>query len=188
MKHSLSHLTPAAWKRLFWPLFILTLLLMLALQIIDIPLQTTAAPFGIVSFEFAEDAEHARAIIASWDEHARIHAGFSLGLDYLFMPSYALAISLACLWSVGVFAARSRRRVARLGGALAWLVLAAALFDAVENMALWRLLVGPINDFLPALAWWCAAIKFVLIGLGLLFVLAAVLARLLLSPTVREYA
>ncbi len=50
---------------------------------------------------------------------------------------------------------------------------AAALLDAVENFALTRMLVdGVAQAPWPALAAGCAAVKFVLVGLGLTFALA----------------
>jgi hypothetical protein len=153
---------------------------MLILQIVAQPLQTPTAPRGIVSYEFAGTTDRVTAIFAGWDEQARVHAGFSLGFDYLFMPLYAMTIALGCLWA----AERWRwRPVAGLGSLLAWGVWGAAVLDAVENLALWQLLTGPVADPWPALAWWCALIKFVLVGLGMVYILAGAIAGLERSRT-----
>jgi len=145
----------------------LTLLLMAALQWLDAPLKTAAAPAGIVSFELAGTLPAAETILQSWDAHARLYAGVSLGLDYLFMPLYATAIGLGC-----VLAARGLHLASgayKLGRLLAWGMLLAALADALENLALLRLLLaaeamGPW----PAVARLAALLKFALLAVGLL--------------------
>ncbi len=112
-------------------------------QVVGRPLQTAAAPQGIVSYELAGDPATTQAILDSWGPNARVHAGFSLGLDTLFMPLYAATIALSCLWGAGAFR-RRRWPLVALGRPLAWGVWLAALCDVVENIALWRLLVGPV--------------------------------------------
>ena len=72
------------------------------LQAVDAPLKTPAAPQGIVSYEFAGTTTAAQRILDSWDAGAKVYAGFSLGLDYLYMPAYALTIGLACAWAARV--------------------------------------------------------------------------------------
>lgn len=175
MNHPLTRLEQQQRQRRFWAWLAPTLFAMLILQIVGQPLQTPAAPRGIVSYEFAGTTEQVAAILAGWDEQARIHAAFSLGFDYLFMPLYAMTIALGCLWA----AERWRwRLLAGLGGLFAWGAWLAAVFDAVENLALWQLLTGAVAGFWPVLAWWCALVKFVLIGLGLLYIVAGAVAGL----------
>ena len=85
---------------LLWPaLLALTIVLTVALQAVNAPLKTPAAPQGIVSYEFAGTTAAAQSILDSWDAGAKVYAGFSLGLDYLYMPTYALTIGLACAWN-----------------------------------------------------------------------------------------
>ena len=118
----------------------LAVALMLVLQGFDRPLRTAAAPQGIVSFGLAGNQAVAQEILASWDSTARVYAGLSLGLDYLFMAAYATAISLGCVWAV-----RSLRLPRWLGGLgifLAWGQFVAAGLDAVENVALIQQLLG----------------------------------------------
>lgn len=174
MNHPFASLSPRALLRLFWVVFAATVAVMTVMQMIGRPLQTPAAPLGIISFEFAGAAANAQAMVDSWDALARIHAGFSLGFDYLFMPLYSTAIGLACLWGGRVLGRRGWR-LAALGGWLAWGLWLAALCDAFENFALWRLLTAPAAAPWPALAWWMAAIKFGLILLGFLYYLFALI-------------
>lgn len=157
---------------LFWPALTLTLAILAVFSVIDAPLQNAAAPSGIISFELAGAVARAQAMLDSWDAHARLYAAFGLGLDYLFMVSYAVAIGLGCAGLAGVLG-RRWPRLGRVGRILAWGLLPAALLDAVENIALLRmLLAGAASAPWPALAAGCAAVKFALVALGLLYALA----------------
>ena len=120
---------------MFFPLLALTLGLFGIFGILDFPLRTPSAPLGIVSFELAGTPENANAIIESWDQRAKLFAAFGLGLDYLFMPAYALTISLGVLMALR----KHGGWFTKIGGAIGWGALLAALFDAVENVFLWRL-------------------------------------------------
>jgi hypothetical protein len=160
---------PASTRRRALPvLILLTLGLTVVLQIVGRPLQNPAAPQGIVSFELAGTLPAAQAIIASWDSTAQVHAAFSLGLDYLYMPLYAVAIALACVQAAGN-SLRSPRVMWTLGLLLAWALGLAALLDAVENIALFQLLAGSTSSIWPAVASVCASIKFAIVGGGLFY-------------------
>jgi hypothetical protein len=169
MSHPLAVIPPA--QRPYWFTFflILTLVVMVALNVLGAPLQTAVAPLGIVSFELAGDVATAQQIVDSWDDQARVYAGFNLGLDYLFMVAYATVIALAILWLADSLQLQGRARAAAVG--LAWGQWLAAGLDAVENAALLILLVGQVANPWPAIAFWTAVVKFGLIGLGLLYVL-----------------
>ena len=165
-------LTPPRRKRAFFLLLALTIVLMVWLRVLDRPLQTEAAPQGIVSFELAGTLARAQAVLGSWDADARVYAGLSLGIDYLFMVAYAGAIGLGCVLIGGRLVSR-RRRLGALGGLLAWGLIAAGLLDALENISLIQTLLGSTETFWPPIARWSATGKFLLIGLGLLYVLIA---------------
>ncbi len=166
------------YQWLFWPALILTLIIFAAFRIVDAPLQNPSAPSGIVSFELAGSVAKAQGMIDSWDTEAQHYAAFGLGLDYLFMVSYALAIGLGCLRAADVLG-RRWIRLAGLGRLLAWGMGVAALLDAVENFALMKmLLAGAASAPWPALAAGCAAIKFGLVIAGLIYGLAGALTWL----------
>jgi hypothetical protein len=154
---------------LLWGILLaLTIALTAVLQAVDAPLKTPAAPQGIVSYEFAGTAAIAQAILDAWDTDARAHAGFSLGLDYLYMPAYALTIGLACVWAARVPGGRWRW-LGSLGRVLALGLGLAALLDAVENYALTTMLFSAAADPWPSVALWCATGKFALIIVGLVY-------------------
>jgi hypothetical protein len=164
-----SWIQPSKMGRMFAYVFVFTVIVIISLQVLGAPLKTAAAPGGIISFEFSGDLPTAQAILASWGEDGKIYAGLQLGLDYLFMPAYALAIGLACVLVSE-----------KLGVWLAWGQWAAAGLDAVENYSLIRLLVGSDNTLWPSIAYWSAAIKFGLVIIGLIYVVVGA-ARMLLA-------
>jgi hypothetical protein len=168
MRHPLDFIPNASRKPLFWALLVWTLILFAIFQPLSAPLTTSAAPSGIVSFELARTTENAQAMIASWDGRAQLFAAFGLGFDYLFMPSYAFTIALACLLAAG----RHAGAFAKSGAWLGWGAFLAAIFDAVENIGLRNSLLGPVGATWTQVSYWCATFKFALILLGILYGLA----------------
>lgn len=163
----------ARW--LFWPLLFFTLALSILFQVvIGPPLKTPAAPLGIVSYELVGTPAGAQAILDSWNPLARAYAGFSLGIDYVYMPCYALTIGLACGWAARRLRAKSKA-LSILGLVFGWGVGVAALCDATENVALAKMLLGGVAAPWPAIARWCATAKFALIIAGLLYALAGLI-------------
>lgn len=179
--HPFECLSTTAQKRLFVVLLMLTLAVMGGLQVFDAPLKTEAAPWGIVSLEFAGSLTGARQIIASWGPKGAVYAGLSLGLDFLFLFSYAGAIGLGC-----VLAARSlsthMKPFSFLGAPLAWGQLCAALLDATENIGLIQILMGAESEIWPKLAFWCAIPKFLIVAAGLLYILVNVFLLVIRKP------
>ena len=83
---------------------------------------------------------------------------------------YSAAIAMALLWPTEGLVIRW---FVILAIVLAWGQWLAAALDAVENFALFTMLVMAPAEPWPQVAWWCAAIKFGLVIAGLLLVLAA---------------
>lgn len=164
-RHPLDFLLPGLSRRLFFIFLALTLAGFAIFQVLDRPLRTAAAPSGIVSFEFSGTVENAQAMMNSWDASALLNNAFGLGFDFLFMPVYATALSLGVLLAVD----RRKGRWGMLGKTLGWGAFAAALFDSVENIALFSILKGNIVAPFPQVAAGCASVKFGLILLGLAY-------------------
>ncbi len=162
-----ASLSASRRRRLMWIFIGLALLMTFLSTNVNQPLRTAAAPQGILSYEFAGNLPAAQAIVNSWDAPAKLRAAFGLGIDFLYPVVYGLAISLAVVAASGAFTGR----LAQLGDWLAWGVWLAAALDYVENVALWQLLQGSGNALLPQIAWWCAAFKFLLLGLAILYAL-----------------
>ena len=169
MTHPLASLPHDKRVRVFVSLLIATLVLTFLFRFIG-PNQPT-----IVDFELAGSLPKAQAIIDAWSETDRIRAGFSLGIDYLYMPVYSTTIALACVLAAWVLKSKAWRSIGLL---LAWGLWAAAIFDAIENVALLTILLGNNVAPWPQVAQICATIKFALILAGLLYAAVGLVMRL----------
>jgi hypothetical protein len=165
MTHPFRFIHDGARKPLFWSFLLAALILFAIFRPLDKPLITPAAPSGMVSFELAHTPANALAIIDSWDTRAQLYAAFGLGFDFLFLPVYALALSLGSLLAAG----RHPGWFSYTGSFVCWGVILAASLDAVENIALWNSLLGTINSDGISVAYWCASFKFGLILMGILY-------------------
>ena len=163
MNHPLEFIPSTNRRAIFLTFFVWAMVMTAVMQNVGTPLKTSAAPSGIVSFELAGTATKAGEILASWNPTQTLYAAFGLGVDYLYMPSYALAIALAVLLTM----TRHKGWFVSLGVWVGWGSLVAALFDATENFALWKILLGNVQSMWPMIAAVCATIKFALILLGL---------------------
>lgn len=177
LRHPFDWIPAMARQRAFIVSFVATLFVMAVFQfLLDPPLRTAAAPAGIVSFELAGTTDKAFQIMVSWEnvktdntaplpETLPLLAALGLGFDFLFMPIYASALSLGIL-----LAAKGRSGVWPLAGnVLGWGALIAPIFDAIENVVLFKILLGGAIAPHPQIAFWCASIKFSLIILGILY-------------------
>jgi hypothetical protein len=162
-----QNIDPKIRKRTLIVLLLSVVVIFAIFRGLDVPLQTEAAPSGIVSFELAGTPAKAGQILASWDTHANLFAAFGLGFDFLFMLVYATTISLACLMASG----RHGGWLSRLGAWLGWGAFLAAGLDAVENISLWNQLIGNTTSTWPVVAAVCATIKFTFILLGIVYAL-----------------
>jgi hypothetical protein len=173
-RHPFKWISSSAQKRAFWSLLVVTIIVMATLQVLNTPLKTEVSPSGIVSFEFAGELSRAHKMVELWGRKGRIAAGLSLGLDYLFLLTYAGSLGLGCvLIAQGV--SMQSKQLADIGVFLAWAILLAALLDALENYALIRLLLGSNLDFWPKVALWSAVPKFVIVAAGLAYILIGAL-------------
>ena len=174
MRHPLEFVPTPYRFRFFLTFLFLTLILFAIFRVLDEPLRTDAAPNGIVSFELARTPEKAFQIMVSWVPNsveqpnidrikAYLYAAFGLGIDYLFMPTYALALAFGTL----LITQKHRGWLQFLGMLAGYGALIAPLFDAGENFALLRVLLGMYQSSFPAIAAYCAIAKFALLIFGL---------------------
>lgn len=180
MKHPLQAVPIAYRKRFFFTFLFLTLVLFALFRVLDQPLRTKAAPNGIVSFELAGNTLTAQAITDSWKQLnlllsstgkpnpdivnvAYVFAAFGLGIDYLFMPVYAFALAFGTL----LVAQKHSGWLNTLAVIAGYGAFIAALFDALENYALFHVLLGGYVRY-PEIASFSAIVKFGLLIFGIL--------------------
>lgn len=171
------------------PSGVLSLVLLITLAIIDQHLSNQIALNGIISFELSASLLESLRIITSWNSTAQIYAGFSLGLDYFFIFSYSvflftLSVHLAIRFKDKMFL------LYQVGIYIGWLQLSAGLLDAIENYMLLRLLTGSYDEIFSILAYYCASVKFLFIGVGVFFILTVLLTmglqKIFLPSSVRK--
>ncbi len=139
------------------------------LELID-PSHVSHGP-TILDFESAGSHTRAAQIVAEWGPKGHSAAHPSLLLDYGYMLSYGLFFALAGFAVRDTARAHDWRRLAAIGAVVPFFALAAASFDASENVALLLTLAGHGGSFAPPFAAVCSAIKFTLITIAILYAL-----------------
>ena len=164
-------------KITLWVLGLSTLALFIFISVLDQPLKTVAAPNGIVSFELAGGIEQSQKILSSWDHQARLSAIQSLVADYMFLIAYSFFFAFL-IWSLSKYFIEKRKdSLVKIGIILGWLQFVAAIFDSFENYFLLRIIFGSQNPAYPEYAFYFALLKFLIILLGLGYIVLGLVAR-----------
>lgn len=152
-----------------------TLVFFIALLLINEPLQTSAAPKGIVSFEMAGTLDHATKILASWDSDAIASATASLWLDFAFAATYVLTLILLTKHLSRDRPGVRERTVSRWVRSL---FIGAGASDVAGNILLLNNLESP-GESVSLAATLCALAKFtgLILGLAGLVILRAARRR-----------
>ncbi len=164
-----KNITAKTERKLTYSLLYLFIISAVVLKYFNIYLDTVSAPYGIFSFELAGNLDKSMEIINSWSPLAKTFAGLNLGYDFLFLLIYTLFISLLIhkvnerLW-VG-------KKFYKIGELLIWSMFVTAIFDAGENAALIKLLIGSYKEYWSSTAYIFALAKFILIGVSVLYLI-----------------
>lgn len=164
-------------KKRFFILLALFVPTFVGLLFIDSGLKTFSTPNGIVSFEFCCFNSTCEQTMLEWGVKGKNLAMLSLGLDYLFLVLYP---SLICtgLLQVVAYVPNNLKKLTRF---LAYFSLFAGLFDAIENYALIRLIIGNSEQNFGLLASYFATLKFLIFGITFLWLVLMTLKFFLLS-------
>jgi hypothetical protein len=165
-----SAIVPPHRKHALIVLGVATIAFTVILEVID-PSHVSRGP-TILDFEFAGSQSRAAQIVSEWGPKGRSAAHLSLLLDYGYMLSYGVFFALAGFLIRDTAGARDWRRLAAIGAIVPFFALAAASFDASENVALLLTLAGNGGSFAPPFAAVCSAIKFTLISIAILYSLS----------------
>ncbi len=157
------------FKSLSFSLLIALLFVMFSLKLFDAPLKNSVCKNGIVSFELAHNLDRSESILHSWNLHAKINAGLSLGIDFLFLILYSTFIGLL-IYQIN-YKLWFNRPFYPYGKIFIWLAFLAAFFDVIENISLIRLLNGHLSELWSKVAYFSASIKFSFIAIIILYLL-----------------
>lgn len=155
--------------------FVLLILGIVLMRYLDSFLINEIATHGIFSFELAKDVKVAENIINSWGVIPTTAAGYSLIFDFIFLVIYSLFIALLVhyinekVWKNSSFY--------NVGIVLIYAQFIAAFFDAIENIALLQLFKNA-TQFWTSIAYYFAFMKFILIFLGLLFIVVSWIVKI----------
>jgi hypothetical protein len=129
-------------------------------------------PGAIVDLELTWSEDGAKDVLTKWSAANVIGvARRSIHVDFAFIACYSLLLAMVC----NAAASHLHGAWHTAGVVLAWAMLAAGLLDCIENIGMLTMLNG---NYGPAL--WvsiCAFTKFVLLGIGVIYIVAAHLAR-----------
>jgi len=156
-------------RPLFWFFFLLTIGYMIWVRNYLAPLSSDE----IVQFEIAKTVNKAQSIIDNWKVTGKYEQGLkSTYFAYVFMVLYTLAIALGCRF---ISLCTGNEIMIKGGKGFAWLIGVATLSDLVENISLSRTLHGTISQWDVTLAYNLARVKFSIVIVCLLFILACAL-------------
>ena len=129
------------------------------------PLKTPTTPRAILDLEFADNAHRLNEVLSVWS--LTVVKG-NIWLDFLFIVSYVLFLSIAAEYCAMKWPAGSGRQ---LGLFMARAAYIAGVLDISENLLMLQSVAGHYSSQSLQLTYYCAAIKFVLAGLILLYIL-----------------
>lgn len=127
-----------------------------------------ATSHSMVAWEMAGSAAQSQKLMAAWGAEGKSLASFCLGFDFFLIAAYVTSISLACLWARDGFEERGWP-LAGLGLILSIAMVAAGLFDGIENYALLQQLLHGPDDTCAYVARVFAILKFGIVVPALIF-------------------
>ena len=117
---------------------------------------------------FEMNAGLAPQLFKTWSPTTKNQLRTALHWDFLFIFIYPAAIAASC-FIAGRYLESSGIAAFKYTLIIVFLQLIAALFDATENFILLYILDGVAEGPWPQIAKWCAVVKFMIIGLGILY-------------------
>ncbi len=161
-----------------------TLILVVIMRLLDQSLVAPGeeVPDGIVAFEMVKNIHDARIMIDMWGEKGRVVAAFGLGLDYLFLIAYSLFFGVIS-FEIGRKLKGRSKLLSAPGYVLSWLILLAAVYDAIENFALIRILTGCQYSLWATTAYYFATMKFTIVIITVVYIVLGLIMLWLTRPS-----
>jgi hypothetical protein len=148
------------------------IVVLVALNLLDTWLRAKSG-YGTVDLQYMSAGAVYAAIVAWIALPNAVLAGFCLGLDFLFMPLYGVALFFGSVAAIDRFAPKDGR-LRRVLTLLAVAPVAAAIFDACENALQIAMLTGGPSASLAAYAMQATTAKFAGVAVGLVLTLGGV--------------
>jgi len=126
---------------------------------------TDISSMGIVDLELADSPARLSTLLLSWNKTTVVN---NILIDFLFIPSYALFLSLGCRQ---LAMSTNNAEMIKVGHITAKGVWLAALLDVIENLLMLGSIEGYYSTSSLVLTRWVAIIKFLLVAIAILFLL-----------------
>jgi len=160
-------------RQLFWLFLLLTIAYMVWVRSYLHPLSSGE----IVQFEIAKTVTKAQAIIQDWKNTGKYEQGVkSTYFAYIFIVLYTITIALGCQF---ISTCTGNDIMVKSGRGFAWLIAGAAICDIIENIAMSQTLRGNASQWSVSIANNLARVKFSLVIVCILFMVACTLYWLL---------
>jgi len=184
-----NNTTPGFRKKMLYWSGIFTVVITVIFNILDQSLVTPGDEVadGMVAFELTNNIHDARIMVDMWGEKGRLVAAFSLGLDYLYLIAYALFLGIIAYETGKKLTGRSAL-LAKPGYWLSWLMILAAVYDAIENFALIRILTGCQYSLWATTAYYFATIKFAIVIITLVYIFLGLVMMWVTRPSKNQPA
>ncbi len=156
-------------RRLFWLFSLLTIAYMVWIRSYLSPLSSGE----IVQFEIAKTVSKANLIIQNWKSSGKYEQGVkSTYFAYFFIALYSIAIALGCRF---ISACTGNDILIKGGRGISWLIIIATICDIIENIAMSKSLQGNISQVNVTIAYNLARVKFSIVIVCMLFIVACAL-------------
>jgi hypothetical protein len=132
---------------------------------------------SIIDFERAGSVDRANEILEKWRAEGVLDEAKAIQIfDLVYPLIYAAALAGGCLAAAGAWRRAGRVRMVKAGIAMAWLALAAAGLDYIENLGLGISLWDEPASPWPQVSRLAAELKFAAIYITLAYALSGILA------------
>jgi hypothetical protein len=141
--------------------FVLLVLMVFVMRWQGSSLVTPQSPKGIIDLEFAKTADRYHQLQLFWNPQ---DVKQNIYLDFLFIIAYTWFLVTACK----VLGSRSSLKRSNV---FAGLAMSAGAFDVLENFLMLLVLNGKFSTSVLQIVYYCAAIKFILAGIVVLYLI-----------------
>lgn len=156
-------------RRLFWFFLLVTTVYVIWMWNYLSPLTSGE----IVQFEVAKTVDKAHSIISEWKNNGKYEQGVkSTYFAYFFIILYSVTIALSCRF---ISSCTNNEVLIKGGRGFSWLILLASICDVIENIAMSKTLQGTVSQMNVTIAYNLARVKFSIVIVCVLFVLACAL-------------
>ncbi len=130
-------------------------------------LKTPESPRAIIDLEFADTPQRLHELLLRWDISV---VKMNIWLDFLFIVAYVLFLSIAAEFCAGKW---NNHILKQTGLFLARAAYVAGIFDIAENLFMLQSINGNYTNVSLQLTFYCAAIKFILAAIIILYLLVS---------------